>query len=848
MQERQKLNIDPFLSEKFFTIQDQKDFQITVPFALPESPETLASFLASEKGCQFKKEMEALFDALAAWAKNNDIDFRKASKKFKKYYINYSGQDEGLNKIVFSLYKEGITALAGIVDLLHSKKITLSYSKLVIQNLALGIVCAPGTATNFQNAYLNLLAQTNLPAKWLHFRKELLHELILSWLKKYDYEEEIEVHYPNAVFNHYGDVFSVTPVEDQFVTLCDPAILEGLLEAIPKKFADQLTVKTLIEYLIQELDMGQLPENIKQSSLFNETVTEFLQKLDIFGIEGTKKFLYADDVLYTADYQTYSLSWKVKYILFLSLLHRLMVTEWLKAADDIEVQLEKATVHFFKDRSLKFAFVYQEGLKPYQAFLPFCVETFCDGEQKAQETLMNFIIKLSKKEKFEILKAIAKYLNSQEFHSLDEGEQSALLDRFNHVINSIYIGSWEELVNILPPHAAKKFLADKGVIKFSTFSQFMSILKLTEPEDYEKLFDEKHYTNKNDFIMYLFGQGHLVALLQKLPIENFQPFFSCLPASILESFPLGHFTSLKNEIDEQKYTALLKSLPAQFFKARLTSRYELKAILQHIPDTDYEYFLNRLGEEKLTECVSSFEELEIFFDLKGVSDFLLALPATFFLKILKDNIQVGADVLQLQNICKNIQEKERFYFLMKLDAVSKLKNEFTTYWYYLWMFDLLQKDWLLFIAKTDPLFERITDSKKLAFFFGEIKEKEYRRALFSLVLRAFNSAVLGRIILTQDDLLLVMLNLPEQYHVLFLRMYLQGLSAEKLQEIRLNWDNAFIKNPNYWLSINEVIQEIERKNKTTIASLSIFAEKKNEEKVIEFPSLAPHPLIKGIVE
>ncbi|TAK78962.1 MAG: hypothetical protein EPO11_00755, partial [Gammaproteobacteria bacterium] len=258
MQERNQLKLDSLFTEKFFDSGDI-DSLAKLDCPLPESAETLHDFFLSEEGIIFKNTFKNILDELTQWSIKNGLN-ADGLIKFKESYGDYSGLNTSVNELYLPLYQGGINALFGIVTLVKSGSIPLCFSKDIMKNLIPSLtVCAPGTYTNITNAYIQLASYVNLPLTLMARRRQIAEQFILEQLKPFKVKTSVEIHYVNGVINRFGDAIGIKMIEDEYVRLCDPDILDKIFEEFTCHIAKKISVESLIEWMIQELNLAELP-------------------------------------------------------------------------------------------------------------------------------------------------------------------------------------------------------------------------------------------------------------------------------------------------------------------------------------------------------------------------------------------------------------------------------------------------------------------------------------------------------------------------------------------------------------------------------------------------------------
>jgi hypothetical protein len=466
MEERAKLDLNQFFSPAFFIYQEKTDSP-QVEFTLPTDASTLADFLSSDPGIIFKAHCTDLINKLAVWTVNHNVaSANEICQEFINNYINYLGNDKGINELIVPLYRQGIPCLSGILHLLQEEKIPLEFRKDVIMNLFAGMtVCIPGINTNLYKAHLKLVSQLDSGTYWMALRKEFAEQHIkLNCLKGLSYHSGNEIHYVNALVNRFADLLGIQMIEDEFIKLCDGNILDEAISRFTAAIATVLTPINLIDYILEaELPLNQLAEQcnlvVAQASstkmkalALEEQISLFEDKINKFGYEKHKLF-YAADIL-VPDSETYSsfhLSWHSKSLLRASLYQRLCGNGYL----NIKLQRNNVNnvgdVYIVADYPLEFSYVYcpHNQARPHHSFISYLLETLLYSSDYHFE---KYIITLNKKYGDQILYVIFNYLNSVHYrHQEDEEEKNRQLNSLFGFFYRYPLGcSWDMIRTQLP--------------------------------------------------------------------------------------------------------------------------------------------------------------------------------------------------------------------------------------------------------------------------------------------------------------------------------------------------------------------------------------------------------------
>lgn len=539
-EERKKL-FDPMFGDDFFVFGKSKTLEINVDFALPEGK--LEDFFEpkNKAGEVFITAFTKAIDKIVVWADDKRINI-KPLLDFKQTYAI----ERRTGALYFPLYHFGVPALVGISELINNKDIPLEFRKDKIRNLINSIdVCGPGTYTNITNIYMELYAYINLPQKWLMIRREISQQIVLTELQKHKYSKAVEIHYVNGVLNRFADTLGINMLEDEYVNLCNDHLLNSLIETFYKTVSAHLTPENVVNNVMTELDLPLLEDKICKATDYPFlTLKDFEEeKVLRFGIEDENhQFYYVDDLIiqYDSKDQTkYNLSWKAKYVLFISLFVRLANNKVFKTDEFEKIELTKENAIFYiPSKSIKFAYLYSSNdpAKKTKPLIPHIVnvlsglemdetldqtypeskkpkvkDLFVAYERKLKEFLL---LNLNESQRKEIIDASILYLQSAEYKNSNENIQA---QREKNLI--------EAIVRLLP--------------KDFTSTDVFSLLR-DLPIRSSHLLLQQNQIDIDQLIKDINNEIELNLILRTIPLDKFKLYFSNLSKKFEEITLLYH--------------------------------------------------------------------------------------------------------------------------------------------------------------------------------------------------------------------------------------------------------------------------------------------------------------------
>lgn len=511
-------------SEKFFERPIAAADQPDVDFPLPnQHHELLSSFFQSDEGMLFKVGARKILQQLSAWADEQQINSH-ILMTFDDRYLNYSGNDIEINETYLQLYIEGIPALANIANLLANPAIHLTAKQDTISKLLQGLdECGPGTHSNIMDAHLSLTAQLNLPMALMRARKQLAEQAALNLMKKIANIHPIEeVHYVNAILNHFAAYLNIQPVIDVNIDLCDTSILHELFGYF-SDIADQtMTLENVLSALLSAIDYQSLPEKMSQPNNM-AVMREFNQQLNFFGMEAGTPLYYDNDMIEASDDGlSFRSNWRAPYVLRLSLMQRLKASGFLNV-ECSTIKFQQDTIYYMPGSTLKLSYVQVTNdpeHKEMRPFLTYCVQAIVNKNKR----IIPFIVssKLSDAGRMEIGTAICEF-----YSSLSETEQQASLLNLSTAIQKFL--NLDKILALPKCEFIQSYLAtiDKNILKNYAIYQwtFLNIVTTMTNTDAATFIFYLH-TNKlysiggKSLLSYAAALGNVQAV--QLLVDNYQ--------------------------------------------------------------------------------------------------------------------------------------------------------------------------------------------------------------------------------------------------------------------------------------------------------------------------------------
>jgi ankyrin repeat protein len=414
MRHRTRINIDPIFTPAFFQYRNEQTLDIAPPFPLPPSAHKLEKFLVGPQGTRLREVCTLAIHELSQWAVEHHLNPGPLDK-FQNSFIDYSGKNAEENQRRMPLYTEGFPALVRIVELVQTPAIEINTRIDIIKNLLTSIAeCAPGTHTNIINAYLDLMAQLNLPSQFMRLRKRIAEQTLEEIIAYYHIPALVEIHYVNAILNRYADDIHIPPIKDAYENCCAPDALKQIDRFFTARIPLKMTPDSIIEQLASNLGYENIANAVNDNlAAANGLFSALETKLNAYGTENDAPIYYRNDILDSSDdYLTHTLSWRAKYIIYLSLLRRLQASGYVSAENNI-IMIGKTKLHSMLPHPLALSFVtlpnLPEELKPNRPFLTHCVEELA----KDNRAMRRFVLHskhLTPAHRLEIAAAIGEYL------------------------------------------------------------------------------------------------------------------------------------------------------------------------------------------------------------------------------------------------------------------------------------------------------------------------------------------------------------------------------------------------------------------------------------------------------
>lgn len=334
-----------------------------------------------------------------------------------------------INLIDFPLFKDGVVLLASIKELIYADKLPLDICKATIHNLMPGLtVCAPGTFTNLNDAYLSLTSNAQLIL--MSIKKVIAQQTVLALIQENPQLQVYvgnEIHYVNAVLNYYASDIGIESVIDAFAPNDEEVMF--LIHHFPSKFAKAMDISKLLEMMIAKFDLVTLEKNLTSSKVcdsFEEALSQYGKDSDFnFSMHLIDQDALEEDI--------YKLDGNAEFYLWTTMLHRLANSGFFNKLENamIMVKVGDDIAYLLTTGTLKLSFV--QGCKERVPFIPYCLDACARG----QTASLKLITKNAQKAELhnEILKRLrAKKLPLGLLAKLPEEYLIALLP---HLSNSI---------------------------------------------------------------------------------------------------------------------------------------------------------------------------------------------------------------------------------------------------------------------------------------------------------------------------------------------------------------------------------------------------------------------------
>lgn len=215
MQARNKFNIDPELTLKFFattypeTIAQKPTYHLPLP---PANPKKLKEFLSSAEGEQYKTMVESAMISLRELL----VKYHTMAviilivPKFCARHLRYSGDDEDINEANLELYRTGIPTFVAMIEhiktISHQPEKWLTPIRLLLQDIE--HICGPGIHTQLTICFNKILACENLPAHLRNIRETLIEQHIANIVGG-RVDKDYDIHFINAIHNFYASFFGL---------------------------------------------------------------------------------------------------------------------------------------------------------------------------------------------------------------------------------------------------------------------------------------------------------------------------------------------------------------------------------------------------------------------------------------------------------------------------------------------------------------------------------------------------------------------------------------------------------------------------------------------------------------
>lgn len=476
MHERKLIGLDTNLTNKFFEMstnsETEEDFTIYVNFPLPASLATFREFQASAQGLSFRDGCKTLIDDIHAYIDGNELIYHGNIHLFKTVYIDNMGADNGVNFTNLVLYQQGIPCLARIRHYLNDSTIPEDTKRGIISNLLSQLnVCGPGIYKHIVDCYLQLKAVADFKAELQLFRKTVAEQMLIQGQQSIrdNIHPGMDIHYTNAIINHYAAAIGVNEVEDSFIKSCGQQQLSYLYDYFKLKLHKYLTVGRLLEFLLENLDLhswiASLIDYQKHNQLteFNAALAEFERKMLKFGVGNinvNELFIFDDDG-YTIKYFKYEAMAIISFNIHARLLASGYVESigWFHYENDYEV--DQVDISYRPFDSLTMGRIVVSG--EVQPLLPYCLEVI-KSDSSMKYTVCSAIYK-SIPANNNLSAYLANYFHSYEYqHGMVSQEEVNNILAFLDMSNE---ANWKSFFELLPLPIADQFIELMLLDKYS---------------------------------------------------------------------------------------------------------------------------------------------------------------------------------------------------------------------------------------------------------------------------------------------------------------------------------------------------------------------------------------------
>jgi hypothetical protein len=708
--------------ELFNSTAKNKGKEREVP--LPQSPENLQQFLNSSDGVEYKKAFKDSINRIAMWAKKNNIDPAQGFEFYRRI-TGYSGGNVEQNRIQYPLYMEGIPLLGMIVPLLEDEKLPLHVRQREIGNMLSSFrdVCSPGCHTHIANTYTKLVSYGHLDLQVRALYLEISQQCVLECLKelkenRIETAQGYEIHYVNAVLNHYAKYLGIDILEDEYADyLSKNANTKEILYKLYQRFQEKIENRNLSEQviisLVSNIDFDELLEKMNGSQnkdepsssqhkepVYNtEAVTDFFRditnRFDISSKEGQPLnegniwAVNAEGELY----KPYSLRWDVHYNTFVHIytnfterylkLDKKRQSEFIYSFKDVTVT---GMVHYIPGNSLKYAYItlpknfsaeiYNSSSS---AFIPYFVEVMSgndDRDTAKREALLCFTaIRFTAEQQAELVSGICEYVKSIEFTSLKREEQESI---FNRLIDRLLLLNHKNNAKMLqilkvqsPELAIKAFSYLQGKIASNDLradlEQLSPIIGRFPTEKRMECLSDLGITSVTNTIKNI---KDLSIFLKLIPAENQLPFLKRFLASDSLAFDKTSIINLLKQLPENDRYQLINEIDVS-----QVDDSKIREIMTVLPEKDCLSFTKALKEKykkvvsiaMLLDLLSRFsdEDKITFISLMG-NEFYQTLASSSFDQ-LKNIFQSLTPALRLDIFKKLIKENNKIEMLKDKD-------------------------------------------------------------------------------------------------------------------------------------------------------------------------------------
>lgn len=483
-----KIDLDAVFTKRFYEMperdKDIDELMAQITFPLPASAEVLADFFASEDGARFRSGFIELFVMLGQWLSKyiaSDGAINAAITNLKRNYVDYPGDDNGLNTTYFPTYRQAAPYLKGVLHLLANSAIPLDVKKKqVIEIFAATYKCFPGLYTRTYDAYTEMMSYLGVKEDFHAYRSAVARTVAIDMIRNLNDTQLAvypgdEIHYANRVLTDYSDQLCILVNEDT-LSRGHPLKVQALLELYAPAISAALSLGSLLLFLITKL---QLDEAFEKACIamqdgrwaeYNDVASDLKAAVNRYGqgdLDMARLFVLASD---SASLKCISV--EAESYLCISLIERLINSGYIDNKCFLIQEFESDEgvpywIRYLPDQSLKYASVHSgDECVP---FFDYYVKQIELG--RLHKKIITLIACKPDSYKDELVTYLIGYLNQYEYDDADILPEN--ICRLVGALAGLTLNSFEDVANRLigePAYIIRAYLARILMREFPTRS------------------------------------------------------------------------------------------------------------------------------------------------------------------------------------------------------------------------------------------------------------------------------------------------------------------------------------------------------------------------------------------